>query len=635
MTPDAPAPARTARVSSLRGIVPSLALAGVLLAGCGGGDITNPSDCEVGDLVQPAVGELRAISPDSDGCLSVQLAGGSGPAEYVVMAQETSRSTGFTSLGLRVEGGSGASGALAPAAAPQLSVGGAVASARSRIRGGEMAGRIRENALRELERRSARPAARASYSARPGVSRNSLLPSDSEPDRGDTLDVRLTVQSDLSVSCSIDSSTVVTSRVQAVGDEVALLADTAIADDAVSQIDWSGLAGEYDRSVLGVPEAYFGQATDIDGNQHVLVLFTPEVNKLTEKGSDVRIGGFFIPADLADSGDGSKGGSDTDGTCPASNEAEIVYLLAPDPTAEFSDSVSVEAALRTGIGASPGEFEHLINTGNRLIKQGGSFSQLESTWLDEGLSHIAEEAVGLKRAGLPVRDNLDLSQAAADSQKVAAFNNFHLQNFLRLRRFLINPDSTRALASEDPQGTESLEMRGFSYLFLRWLGDHYGPSGTGAVDGSNEQELFRMLARGSGSLATGITNVETAVQQVTGSEVSWNELIRDFAAVPAADDTVPNTSARLQLRTWNLPLVFRQLSENEGTGSAFPEVYPLELTDLGSPQRTTVSMEVRGSTARYFRVSAPSGNDLTVRLTGPGNTLLGSSSSRLLVLRAQ
>lgn len=615
---------------------PALLLAGFLLAACGGGDITDPSDCDVGDLLQPAVGEFRVIPPDSDGCLAFRLAGGSGPAEYIVMAQETSRSPGFTSLGLRVGGGSGASGSLAPAVAPRLSANRTLASARSRIRGGQLAGRIRENSLRELERRNARPAARSSFSARTGVSRNSLLPSDSVPQQGDTLQVRLTVQSDLSVSCSIDSATVVTSEVKAVGDEVALLADTAIADPAEAEMDWSGLATEYDRSVLGVPEAYFGQATDIDGNGHVLVLFTPEVNSLTDRGSDVRIGGFFIPADLADSGDSGKDGSATDGTCPASNEAEIVYLLAPDPGGEFSDSVSVESSRRTGIGASPGEFEHLINTGNRVIKQGGSFGQLETTWLDEGLSHVAEEVVGLKRAGLPVRDNLDLREAAADSQKVAAFNNFHLQNFLRLRRFMINPDSTRALASDDPGDEESLEVRGFSYLFLRWLGDQYGPSGSGAVDGSNEQQLFRTLARGSGTLATGITNIEMAVQQVAGSDVTWDELIRDFAAVPAADDTVPNTSARLQLRTWNLPLVFRQLHENEGAGSAFPEAYPLEVTDLGSPESRSVSLAVQASTARYFRVAAPSGDDLTVRLTGPGNTLLGpSSTSRILVLRAR
>lgn len=631
-------------MSPLRGTAPALALAGLVLAACGGGDITTPSDCDAGDLLQPAVGELQAIGPNSDGCLSFRLAGASGPAEYVVMAQETGQSEGFTSLRLQVEGGSGASGSLTSAGAPQLSADPALASARSRMRGGELAHRIRENALRELERRDARPArSRSTARTRTGVSRNSLLPSDSVPDEGDTLDVRLTVQSDLSVSCSIDSATVITSRVQAVGEEVALLADTAIADDATSQMDWSGLAAAYDRSVLGVPEAYFGQATDIDGNQHVLVLFTPEVNGLTDRGEDVRIGGFFVPADLANSGDDSKGGSETDGSCPASNEAEIIYLLAPDPTGEFSDSVSVETARRTGLGASPGEFEHLINTGNRVIKQGGSFSQLETTWLDEGLSHLAEEVVGLKRAGLPVRANLELVGDAIpqdDEEARDAFNNFHLQNFLRLRRFLINPDSTRALAGSDPGRAESLEMRGFAYLFLRWLGDHYGPSGSGAVDGSNEQQLFRTLARGSGSLATGIANVEAAVQQVAGSDVSWSELIRDFAAMPAADDTVPNTSAGLQLRTWNLPVTFRQLHENferqDVSQNPFPEVYPLELTDLGSPERTTASMEVQGSTARYFRVSAPSGNDLTVRLTGPGNTLLDSpSSSRLLVLRTQ
>ncbi|MFB6240818.1 MAG: hypothetical protein ABEJ46_04560, partial [Gemmatimonadota bacterium] len=62
-----------------------------------------------------------------------------------------------------------------------------------------------------------------------------------------------------------------------------------------------------------------------------------------------------------------------------------------------------------------------------------------------------------------------------NSAGLAAFNNFQLPNFLRLRRYLINPDSTRALASEDPQGTKSLAMRGFGYLFLRWLGDQEGP----------------------------------------------------------------------------------------------------------------------------------------------------------------
>lgn len=630
-------------VPLLRRAAPVLALAGLVLAGCGRDDPVGLDDCDLGDPLELAVGELGVRAPDAEGCLSFQLAGG-GSAEYVVIAQETSRSPGFTPLQLAVEGGSGASAARRADVAADASAGLKLADARRRIESRELSSRIRQSAVRELTRRDVRPARRSSPGAAAGgVSRSSLLPTDSVPQPGDSLRVRLTVDDELNVFCEIDSARTVTSEVMATGEEVALLADTAISDAAADDMDWTGLADEYDRSVLGVPESYFGEATDIDGNERVLVLFTPEVNRLTDRGEDVRIGGFFIPLDLADSGDDSKDGSTTDGgVCPAGNEAEIVYLLAPDPEGTFSDEVSVEEARRSGIGASPGEFEHLINTGNRVIDQGGTFDQLESTWLDEGLSHLAEEVVGLERAGLPVRENLTLADAvpSGDDEALAAFNTFQLQNFLRLRHFLSNPDSTRALADEDPQDTESLEMRGFAHLFLRWLGDRYGPEGSGEVEGSAEQQLFRELARGSGQLATGTDNVEAAVGQVSGSGVAWNGLIRDFAAAVAADDTVPGAAPRHRILTWDLPAIFRGLHQNfeeQGVSdNPFPEPYPLELTDLGSPADARVSLEVQAAASRYFRVSAPGGSTLTLSLTGPGGSLLGSgASSRLLVLRAQ
>lgn len=623
----------------VRRLALTAALAALPLAGCGGDSPTPPDGGGVPDLANPGVGELVAQPPDGGG-LGVRLPGAGGGAEYVALVQSTSRTEGFTSLRLSVEGGGGAAGAARGASVPSagsrsLSNLGRLADARSRLRGDALTDRLRRNAVRELTRRNVRPARPADRTVR--VSRRSLLPTGEEPSPGDTLKVRVGVRPDLSISCSISEADTVTSVVQAVGEDVALLADTAIADDAVDAFNWSDLASEYDRSVLGVPEAYFGQTTDIDDNGKVLVLFTVEVNKLTDRGSDVRIGGFFLPTDLADSGDGSKDGSPIDlneeQTCPAGNEAEIVYLLAPDPTGEFSDSVSVDRARRDGLGASPGEFEHLINAGNRVIKQGGTFSQLETTWLDEGLSHLSEEVVGLKRGELSVRSNLDLGEATETNDQLDAFNTFHLLNYLRLRRFLINPDSTRALAVRDPGGVESLEMRGFGYLFMRWLGDQEGPAGSGIVPGSNEQSLFRSLARGGGQLLAGVDNIESA----TGR--SWPDLIRDFAAAVAADDTV-DTGRRLQIRTWDLPEVFGQLHQNfedQGvTDNPFPEEFPLEITDLGSPASATEDVAVQASAARYFRLSAAEGDTLTLRVTDSGGSALPSGSRvRLLVLRVE
>lgn len=603
-------------------------LVGILAAGCGG-DALTPPDGGAGaepQLVDMAAGEFEVRGPRQDG-LAVALPGGSGPASYFVIAQETSRVTGFTSLRLSVSGGreSSGSGSLGRVGRPRLSAG-ALREAGRRMRSERLVRRIRENARRTLTRENVRPARRSAAPDR-RVSRASLLPTGEVPEAGDTLRFRLTVNEDLSVSCKIDSATTVTSVVKAVGREAALAVDTQIADAAAEEMSWDQLATEFDRSILGVPETYFGESTDIDDNQRVLILFTPEVNALTERDSDVRIGGFFVPSDLADSGDSEKSGTSVGGTCRAGNEAEVLYLLAPDPDAEFSDSVSVETARRSGLGVGAHELQHLINAGNRVIDQSGRFDQLETTWLDEALSHLSEEVVGLKRADLPVRDNLTLQAAITDSVQLDAFNNFQLPNFLRLRRFLINPDSTPGLSADDPQDEESLEMRGFAYLFLRWLGDQEGPDGSGIVAGSNEQQLFRDLARGSGQLLTGTENVAAAA----GEE--WNSLIGEFAATPAADDRV-ETDPRLQVRTWNLPVVFDSLHSNEGTSSAFPEQYPLEVTDLGSPAGDTVRVEVEAAGARYFRVSAPAGDTLTVRLTdAAGSPLPANASSRLLLLR--
>ncbi|MFB6240819.1 MAG: hypothetical protein ABEJ46_04565, partial [Gemmatimonadota bacterium] len=399
----------------------ALALVGLLAGGCGGDGPTGPNGNGGGatpQLVSISAGELQVHPPRQDG-LALALPGASGPATYYVIAQSTSQeSPGFISLSLSVSGGRETSASTssrdAAAALGPVGVGPGsgldVDRALRDLRSERLRQRIRENARRELKRVGARPARRSAPTG-PRVSRSSLLPSGEVPEAGDTLRFRLTVDEDLSVSCKIDSATTVASVVKAVGREVAVVADTQIADAASAEMPWDGLASEFDRSILGVPEAYFGQATDIDDNERVLILFTPEVNALTDRGSETRIGGFFVPSDLAESGDSDKSGTSTDGTCPAGNEAEVLYLLAPDPEGEFSDSVSVERARRNGLGVGAHELQHLINAGNRVIDQAGTFNQLETTWLDEGLSHLSEEVVGLKRAGLSVRDNLTLRQA--------------------------------------------------------------------------------------------------------------------------------------------------------------------------------------------------------------------------------
>ncbi|MCK5650063.1 MAG: hypothetical protein KAJ42_01745, partial [Gemmatimonadetes bacterium] len=57
--------------------------------------------------------------------------------------------------------------------------------------------------------------------------------------------------------------------------------------------DFQSLAEEFDDPVHSVVTEAFGQPSDVDENDRVIVLFTPSVNLLTPRGDDGYVGGFF------------------------------------------------------------------------------------------------------------------------------------------------------------------------------------------------------------------------------------------------------------------------------------------------------------------------------------------------------
>ena len=82
-------------------------------------------------------------------------------------------------------------------------------------------------------------------------------------------------------------------------------------------------------------------------------------------------------------------------------------------------------------------------------------TDLEHSWLDEGLAHLAEELAGLASVGLGTRSNFDLSAVLNSDEELDAFNDFHLLNFDRFGRFLqggcpaksVGPANTQALGA--------------------------------------------------------------------------------------------------------------------------------------------------------------------------------------------
>lgn len=546
-----------------------------------------------------AVGETRPLTDaDRVGCL--QLAASDSDREYRISVQSASQASGANTP-MRLVARSGEEAGATPAVRRLRA---AEADPFATVRGGEHWAaswhlRFRENAVREAVRRGARPARREGATPRGLQHVHSTAP----PVEGDTLDVVYAV-SGTSVSCT-DTVRVIPAVVRAVGSRVALLEDVEARDSAepFDDGDYAMLADEFDEAIFATDSAYFGAPTDIDHNERVLVLVTPEVNELTPQDSESLITGFFIPTDLADSGDPEGDGTGADGSCPTSNEGEILYLLAPDPTGAFGGSssgpeVSRERALRSARGTAAHEHQHLLNTAIRLIEDGGTFaSALMDTWLDEGMSHVAEEVVGFELLGLRPRQNLGWDDVSGDEQ---LFRAFFLQNVLRLREYWIDPSNTRAVAVGDPGGAGSLRMRGFGWVFLRWLADHRVPDGGGGfLGGPAEEVFFRELARGGPSQLTGTDNVLRAIEVVSGAAPGWGELIADFSPLAQVDDDVPGVAARHTLPSWDVRDLFRRLNEES---DAVVQDFPLEVAAINF-ESAAFEFSVRGSAQRYFRLT--------------------------------
>lgn len=605
----------------------------LLLAACGGDGPTNGGNGSVEGL-DLDVGEI-AVRAAGDQVLALELPAGSEGRVYDVAAQVERRSVGVTSMRLAVEPSSGASGSVSPSAAASPFGGRSVVDER-RAQAFDLAGRLRiqESARRLLRERNVRPARRDSRAgaggAAPGPRLTSMLPN-STPSEGDTLEFWYPVQEGLRILCDTDSAEIVTGEVRAVGQRAVMVQDTAVPEGALPDpMNYDSLAQAFDDEIFGTDVEYFGQTSDIDGNGRSYVLFTTRVNELTDPDDDGIVTGFFLPTDLADSGDPDKEGSENVATCEASNEAEVLYLLAPDPNGDHGKEVSVEQAKRSAGGTSAHEFQHLLNAANRVIKQPGTFADLEETWLDEGLSHVAEEVVGLGLTGDPIRSNLTLAEVVENQQEIDVFNTFHLPNFARLAEYMRSPEDPRVLAESDPQGLESLRMRGFVWSLVRWLADQEATASPGPVPGSGEEGFIRQMAKADDGLETGVDNVEAA----TGR--SWSVLLEDYGLMPAVDDTVTSVNPRATLPTWDLRDVYLGLHQNEGTSDAFPREYPLDLTENPfAPD--TLDFEVQGATQKYFRFDGSGASGTVVlRLSNQSGTALGASSgARLLIVRTR
>jgi hypothetical protein len=312
--------------------------------------------------------------------------------------------------------------------------------------------------------------------------------------------------------------------------------------------------------------AVFGAESDIDGNGKVRMLLTPIVNALAPAASCQSEGyvlGFFYGWDL------------TQGT--GSNKGEVFYGLTPDPQAQFSCAHSKADVMSRLPSTFIHEFQHMISYNQHRLVRGGS---QETDWLNEGLSHIAEELGSryYEAKYPPPTGRTNPAQLFPDSSQ-----GFIVEDLGNAYDYLAAP-SAKSLTLFDTR--DCCAERGASWLFLRYLGD------------LRDSTIYTRLVQTS---KTGVANVEYATGETFG------KLFGDFGIAAYTDSLpgVPRTSIPRQYRftSRNLRYLFARLNATNPT--AFPRAFPIVTTAL--PYGGSLNQSMVPGTSAYFELSTPAG----------------------------
>jgi hypothetical protein len=375
-----------------------------------------------------------------------------------------------------------------------------------------------------------------------------------------------------------------TFRVEAVSGRSIVLADTANPSGGFARTDYQRFAARFDTVVYSIDVVNFGAPSDIDANGHVAILFTRAVNELTPPNADAFVGGFFHPRDLF-----PRQQSSGLAVCPTSNEGEMFYMLVPDPGGVVNGNTFSRGfvdTLTTGVLAH--EFQHLINASRRLFVNTAA-QQFEDTWLDEGLSHIAEELLYFHESGYSPRSRLT-SESILDSwDHWSDWVSDDASNFARFYLYLQDPANNSPIDAGD-----ALPTRGATWAFLRYAVDQSFSSDVGVWE------------RFDNSTTTGLGTVALGLQR------DPTQLLRDFAVANFAG----------YHPSWSFAELFPQLF----VGGR----YPLPIGQLR--ESTPLSVAARGGSASYFTFSVPPDVQALLRF-GQGQERPDANLSFLLIRR--
>lgn len=276
-----------------------------------------------------------------------------------------------------------------------------------------------------------------------------------------------------------------TGMVKAVSTHAIIVSDVASPAGGFADTAFQAIAAEFDTLTYPTVTSYFGTPTDFDQNGRVIVYFTPAINKLSSSDvNDGYIGGTFFRDDLLPKS-----------TCPASNDGEIFYVVAPDPNGTISQPFATSTVRQIARGVLAHEFVHMINAGGRM--ENPNAKGFESAWLDEGLAHLSEHIVGRAFERIPQEQALTIDQLR--SMDESSWLAFFEGNLVNAYIYMERPDTIGPIAPEAHVETNA-PQRGAVWALLQFAGDQFSHG--------DRQTLIQHLVASSD---TGVSNLVTQV----------------------------------------------------------------------------------------------------------------------------
>ncbi len=390
-----------------------------------------------------------------------------------------------------------------------------------------------------------------------------------------------------SLSATSPSYKTVNARLEYIGQHLLIYVDSLAPSSGATTLDLQVIGPLFDQTLFTLDTNTFGQPSDLDGNNAVIMLMTPVVNSLTPAATcrtDGYVAGFFDGVDLGALSD------------PNSNSGEVFYTIVPDPAAVASCTHTLDDFLATVPATFLHELQHLINFSQHVLVHN---SDEEEGWLDEGLSRIAEElgSVHYEQLFPPPTGRTDTRQLFPDSAEG------YITGLLTTSySYLLDPGAETLTLHSDADG--GLEWRGGVWLLLRWLGDRFGPG------------IFKQLVQTG---ATGTTNIAAA----TGT--TFPSVFGDFS-LALYTDSIPGIArssipAQYRFQTRNLRTMFAALYRVAGPSSDFPLQFPITVTSLNASNALSDAMPA-GAMAFYALTTSSGQATVRIRFASPGGGLL-------------